>query len=210
MGKGHCGNKEDFKSDGGKTGGNVSLFATIMEAIGTIVNFGPACCICCILGCCGEGCCLCFFTLVSGIANLVGASVPTCCQKTSAALCNFTITSGVSLILRIIVAIVLIMEIVKWNEKLEDFEDCYDKYKGTYNAKHYCSNKYIHGFTPKSVRYLVRMITTCLVLACIWLLVSLVGFVFGYKGKVAEEAAEKEMGAPQAAQAVPVEVQPTK
>mmetsp|Transcript_17056 Transcript_17056/g.22122 ORF Transcript_17056/g.22122 Transcript_17056/m.22122 type:complete len:116 (-) Transcript_17056:14-361(-) len=111
MGKGNCGDKGDFKSSGGQCGGKAATGVTVMEAIGTVVNIGPACCICCILGCCGDGCCLCFFTLCGGIANLFGASFPTCCQKNAKALCNMAITSGISLVLRVIVAAVLGAEI---------------------------------------------------------------------------------------------------
>jgi hypothetical protein len=122
---------------------------------------------------------VCFFTLISGIVNLIGASVPACCRRSAGCLFNFSITSALSLVVRFIVAIILGVTLESFNQDLDDYDTCISR---KLHSKYDCSKKYINGLTRKSQETVNTYCMICLVVTALWLLVSLVGLVFGCRG----------------------------
>jgi hypothetical protein len=57
--KGKCGGSDvgHFQTQQGTCAGQTAVAITSLESIGLVVNFFPACWICCFLGCCGNGLC---------------------------------------------------------------------------------------------------------------------------------------------------------
>lgn len=175
-GKGKCGddccNVDAYKTDEGKCAAKAGLAGSILEGIGLVVNLYPACCVCCLMeGAVGvSGFPFCILILAGGIANFIG-SIISCCKKSMCGLVTFTVTSYISLILRVVAMIVIGIVTKTVNEYCETDhdDDTFDKDD-------------CESLTNK----VLELLTTALVIIAIWLLVSLSGAVLGTRGTLVE------------------------
>lgn len=175
-GKGKCGgdccNVDAYKTEEGKCAAKTGLAGSIFEGIGLVVNLYPACCVCCLMeGAIGvSGFPVCILILAGGIANFVGGIV-SCCKKSMCGLITFTVTSWISLILRIVAMIVIGMVTKTIDEycETEHDDDTWDK-----------------SDCEEATDYVLQYMATALVIVGIWLIVSLAGAVLGTRGVMVE------------------------
>ena len=125
MGKGGCGDsccKGEHKTPEGKQSWQASICTTITEAIGLVVT-----CFCSGTICCHLGCCMCCTVFISGIANLVGSSVPACCKSNKCNNIVFGTTGTISFVIRLIALIIFSASLHQWQSDLDDSDACKSK-----------------------------------------------------------------------------------
>ena len=185
-----------------------------METIGLFVTCICSCSICCHMGCCG--CCMLF---IGGIANLAracaphagcpapsdtlplpppfqsGSSVPMCCKSNKCQNLTYGTTASITIVLRVIAIIIFSMALTKCQDNVDSYDsclkDCYEDTDENY-CERTCENSELTWDDRESEIALIKSLKAIVIITGIWLFVSLVGAVCGFRACSAEDAAEKQ------------------
>ena len=206
MGKGGCGDsccKGEHKTPEGKQSWQASICTTITEAIGLVVT-----CFCSGTICCHLGCCMCCTVFISGIANLVGSSVPACCKSNKCNNIVFGTTGTISFVIRLIALIIFSASLHQWQSDLDDSDACKSKCGSSASANtptpapttwyekadykscgDVCEEKCFLE-ECKINREVVKGLWWIIVITGIWMIVSLISLVAGFRACKKEGDAE--------------------